>query len=350
MPDAPKVSIIIPVYNAERDLEQCLSNALEQSERAIEVIAIDDGSTDGSAEILEKSQNLDSRVVVLSQENAGSGRARNAGLKAANGRFVAFLDSDDWYPDRETLAKLYRAADANGALICGGSFCRITEDGFQTQFSGNMAGYAFAAEGMIEYRDYQFDHGYHRFLYDRAMLLENGVSFPEYRRYQDPPFFVNAMIAAGQFYAIPDVVYCYRAEYSAIQWNQVKTLDLAKGLREVYTQARAHQLDELAKLTISRINGDYAGILLDGLRGGDRELLGILTKINADFDGLLEPLSRMLDALSGSIASDVYEELARAKGELQTVQNSLSYRTAKALLKIPSALKQLALRRRFTRE
>jgi len=90
------ISVIIPVYNTAEYLPRCLDSVLNNTYRYLEVICINDGSTDNSAEILQRYAQQDSRVVIITQENAGVSAARNAGLDSATGEFVAFIDSDDW--------------------------------------------------------------------------------------------------------------------------------------------------------------------------------------------------------------------------------------------------------------
>lgn len=90
-----KVSVIIPVYNTEEYLDECLQSILNQSLKEIEIICIDDGSTDNSLNILKLYESLDNRITVISQENHGQGYARNRGLEIANGKYIYFMDSDD---------------------------------------------------------------------------------------------------------------------------------------------------------------------------------------------------------------------------------------------------------------
>ena len=93
----PDVSVIIPVYNAENYLRQCLESVLAQTLENIEVICVDDGSGDSSPEILKEYAAKDPRIKVLTQKNAGAGAARNKGLAASSGRYLSFLDSDDFF-------------------------------------------------------------------------------------------------------------------------------------------------------------------------------------------------------------------------------------------------------------
>ena len=103
----PKVSVIIPVFNVEEYLGECLDSILGQTLREIEVVCVDDGSTDGSAAILDTYAAKDGRVKVLRQPNAGAGAARNAGLAVATGEYLLFCDPDDWCEKRCCLDKVY---------------------------------------------------------------------------------------------------------------------------------------------------------------------------------------------------------------------------------------------------
>lgn len=91
----PKISVIIPVYNTAKFLRQCLDSVVTQTLHDIEIICIDDGSTDASLDILNEYAANDSRITILTQQNKGAGAARNAGMRAAHGEYIHFLDSDD---------------------------------------------------------------------------------------------------------------------------------------------------------------------------------------------------------------------------------------------------------------
>lgn len=91
-----KASIILPVYNVEKYLPRCLDSLLNQTLNELEFICIDDGSTDKSLDILRRYARKDSRFIIVTQENQGSGVARNKGLQLAKGKYIAFLDPDDW--------------------------------------------------------------------------------------------------------------------------------------------------------------------------------------------------------------------------------------------------------------
>ncbi len=112
-----KVSVIIPVYNTELYLKECLESVINQSLKEIEIICINDGSTDGSFKILKEYSKLDSRIILINQENRGLSEARNNGIKIAKGEYIHFLDSDDFYYKNDALEKLYKKISKNNVDI-----------------------------------------------------------------------------------------------------------------------------------------------------------------------------------------------------------------------------------------
>ena len=115
-----RISVIIPIFNTGVYLSRCLDSILNNTYRNLEIICINDGSTDDSGKILEEYKTRDSRIVVLSQENRGISAARNAGIDIATGKFIAFIDSDDWiHPNYfRYLAQLQQETKVDIA-ICG---------------------------------------------------------------------------------------------------------------------------------------------------------------------------------------------------------------------------------------
>lgn len=111
------ISVIVPVYNTEPYLEKCMDSILGQDYHSIEVICINDGSTDKSAEILADYQKKDDRVKIISQQNGGLSAARNSGLKAAAGDYILFLDSDDWLESQTCSIALKTAEEASADIV-----------------------------------------------------------------------------------------------------------------------------------------------------------------------------------------------------------------------------------------
>ena len=113
--DIPAVSVIIPVYNAAEFLKDGLNSLLKQTLREIEIICVDDGSTDGSLVILKEFEKADARIRVIHQENQGAGAARNNGMDVARGKYLAFLDADDFF-EKNMLKAAYDRAEETGSM------------------------------------------------------------------------------------------------------------------------------------------------------------------------------------------------------------------------------------------
>ena len=120
------ISIIIPVYNAELFLDECIKSLIKQTYKNLEIIFIDDGSKDESKKIIEKYLNIDSRIKYFYKENGGACSARNKGLEEMTGEYVCFVDSDD-YVENDYVNKLYSSIKENKANIACCNFSRVNE-------------------------------------------------------------------------------------------------------------------------------------------------------------------------------------------------------------------------------
>lgn len=124
----PIISIIIPVYNAEKELKKCVESILRQTQKNIEIILIDDGSADASLSICQKYAEGDCRVKVVHQKNAGVSAARNAGIEMATGQYIGFVDSDDWIAP-EMYERLLSEAERTGSDVVMCDATTVYDDG-----------------------------------------------------------------------------------------------------------------------------------------------------------------------------------------------------------------------------
>lgn len=130
----PKVSVIVPAYNAEKAIERCVRSILNQEYKDLECIVVDDGSKDSTGEILDRIAKEDERLVVIHKENGGVSRARNTAIEAIKGEYVQFLDADDWIPTDSTKL-LVRTMEENKADLAVGYFYRVVGDNVALQGS-----------------------------------------------------------------------------------------------------------------------------------------------------------------------------------------------------------------------
>lgn len=281
-----KVSVVIPVFNVEPYLAECLDSVLAQTLRDIEVVCVDDGSTDGSGSLLDEYASEDPRIKVIHQSNMGVGHARNVGMDASSGDFIAFMDPDDLYPDETVLEDLVTGAESNGVKVCGGSL--LTKEGVELEPE-----FTFREDGLIDYADYQFEYGFYRYIYNRRMLVDAGVRFPGLARFQDVPFCVNALHAAGRIYALKRVSYLYRDGHKTVEWSAdegrkalahvegiLATYDLAVGYGYSAMAARLRdRLKGFVKLLCSESNGlrAHLGLVIAERDGVKRELESVIS-------------------------------------------------------------------------
>lgn len=199
-----KVSVIIPVYNTQEYLAECLDSVIGNTLEDIEIICVDDGSTDGSSEIIKKYAARDARIKALTKENGGLSSARNAGLAAASGEYVLFLDSDDYIEPR-ALEYLYAEAKSDNLdqlFFCAKPFYDgYGEDSAQTSdyyarkadYSGVMTGREIFIK-MSENAEYRPSACLQ--LIRRGFLADNGISFINGIVYEDNPFTIQCLFAA----------------------------------------------------------------------------------------------------------------------------------------------------------
>lgn len=137
MPENPLISVIIPVYNVASYLPRCLDSVCNQTYKNLEIILVDDGSTDNSAEICKDYASKDNRITVIHQKNAGLSAARNSGMERMQGEFFTFIDSDDWVaPDY--CQTLFERIEQTQADVSAGNFVYALEDGRMTPSSRSV--------------------------------------------------------------------------------------------------------------------------------------------------------------------------------------------------------------------
>lgn len=208
----PQVSLILPVFNVERFLYKCFDSLINQSLSEIQIIFIDDCSTDDSFKIVQQFKSNDSRVEVYRLENnSGPAVARNFGLKKARGNYVQFIDPDDIIPFN-AVEKLYNSAALNSADLVRGNGV-FFQHGNAAKLSPmqNVSWVKDASE--LNYENENF-HGlpfYHPiFLFNKHFLLMNKIRYPELRSGEDPIFLLEALLAAGKVNTVAETVYLYR--------------------------------------------------------------------------------------------------------------------------------------------
>ncbi len=155
-----KITVIIPVYQAEKYLAECVQSVREQSYEALEIILVDDGSRDASPRMCDEYAISDARIKVIHKQNGGLSSARNAGIAAATGDYVLFLDSDDFWNDRDAISRIVRRIQKTGAQVLNFSYIKFFEDTAEQQpyFQG-IESMPQALQSRQQQWEHLFSHG-----------------------------------------------------------------------------------------------------------------------------------------------------------------------------------------------
>ncbi len=186
----PKVSIIIPVYNVEKYLRECLDSVINQTLKDIEIIIVDDGSTDNSPEICDEYASKDNRIKVIHQKNQGLGEARNVGLRIASCDYIGFVDSDD-YIDLDFYEKLYDAAIKKESEVTVARIKNFYKNKNFVNLFYNLSDTSICLKSVV------WDS-----LYKKDFLNKNNIEFPKNRIFEDVlfSFKVNCFVKKRFFY------------------------------------------------------------------------------------------------------------------------------------------------------
>jgi len=210
-------SIIVPVFNVEKYLRQCLDSVIQQSFQNFEVICVNDGSTDRSLSILQEYLQKDTRIKLIDQANRGLSAARNAGIDAAKGEYVFFLDSDDWI-EPDTLKILSEKQNGEDLVCFNGR--RYFEDGRSEESDkgiedSNLIGWDYYNKYASKTRKFDFVCSVLR-IYKRSFLKEKNVRFAEKIYHEDNLFTPIVCFYARSVSIIPDSLYVYRIRSGSI--------------------------------------------------------------------------------------------------------------------------------------
>ncbi|MBE9561043.1 MAG: glycosyltransferase family 2 protein [Proteobacteria bacterium] len=218
-----KISVIIPVYNAEQLLRQCLDSVLQQSLPQIEILLINDASSDDSQLIIDEYLMADDRFKVIRlKQNSGVSTARNAGIKKAIGEYVIFLDADDYWGSPRMLQQLYDKVIAEQADLISFGFCRVDEAGHRNGFKVEMP----SVVNLQQQDNWQIKYNVWAKLVSRKLLIDNDIRFePSLVMGEDALFSIAVYCNASRLVTVDEVYYCYRVNQQGAnlsQWNSAK--------------------------------------------------------------------------------------------------------------------------------
>lgn len=214
----PLITIIVPVYNTKSYLKECLETIRRQTLDRIEIILVNDGSTDGSQCVCEEYKSMDQRISVIHQQNRGLSASRNIAIEKAKGEFILFVDSDD-YIDINLCQKAYDYAKEKNADIVRFFYQEDTKLGIrfhskQLTLSQDVIGAdidklktAYTSGAMVW-----------KFLISRDLLILNNIRFPENLIYEDMYFTTKLALSSRRMVVLHETLYSYRIRRSSLSW------------------------------------------------------------------------------------------------------------------------------------
>lgn len=311
-----KISVIVPVYNCEDYIEESIKSILNQSFKDIEVICVDDGSTDDSLNILKELSMQDTRLKVFTQENQGSSVARNNALEKASGDYIYFFDADDYIVD-DCLEKIYNNAINNDSDIVifkydqykEGYFLKHSEQDIEKQFSKtDFTNFTFDC---YDYRIRAFKGPFAPWFkfYKKEFLDKYDFEFPPGLNHNDVPFHVKTILKASKISFIPEYLYHYRIDNP----NSISNTRL-KNFKDIFSIIKIVEdflkdenlLEEFEKefeyFTINRIIYEMKGRPNEYFRIAKNKLF----KVNLDNNLLSENVSFKLETIMNSNSIEEY--------------------------------------------
>lgn len=250
MSNQVKVSIIIPVYNVEQYISQCLDSLINQTLQEIEIICINDGSKDNSLNILNDYAKKDSRIKIINKKNEGLSCARNDGLKAASGEYIGYVDSDDWVAE-DFYEKLFIAAKKYNADIAAGNIVRCGK--LVRKYRIKYEKEELLTDGLEKLKAAQipkYNYVWNK-IYKRESLLKLDIPFPAGKVYEDIRWSIKVIYYLENLVTVPESNYYYRKNQNSIvsvtKKSEKNMKDGDEAVDIMVQFAQEHNLTEILK-------------------------------------------------------------------------------------------------------
>jgi len=302
----PRISVIVPVYNVERYLEPCLESLAAQTFEDLEVIMVNDGSTDGSAALAEDFARRDPRFRLVHQANGGLSKARNTGIEVATAEFIAFADSDDVVPPR-AYELLVGALDTTGSDFATGNVHRLTTAGTsQARFLARAFARTRLKTHVTRDRALLADRTAWNKLFRRSFWQRHGWRFPEGRYNEDIPVMLPAHFEARSVDVIEEPVYYYRiregGELSITQRRveEKALLDRLEAVESVSDYLARRGPRRAKRWYDASVVTDDLSYYLNALESADDDYRALfLDRVNAFLERVPRSTFRRLSAIDG---------------------------------------------------
>lgn len=234
------ITIVVPVYNVESYLDKCVESIVKQTYKNLEIILVDDGSTDNSGKMCDEWAEKDSRIKVIHKENGGLSDARNKGIDIATGKWIGFIDSDD-YIDVTMFEKLYKACIENNCKISSCGFLREFDDKSRNERWTTKDDMLLDRDGMMEYlyRGAVTCVAWNK-LYD--ITLFDNIRYPYKKIHEDQYTTYKVFCQTDKLYYISECLYYYYQRENSITGVSfsIKNLDILEALEQAMDYHKEH--------------------------------------------------------------------------------------------------------------
>jgi len=277
-----KISVIIPIFNTGKFLNKCLNSLLNQSLTNIEIICVDDGSTDNSLKILKSYENKDERVKVFTQKNNCAGAARNLGISYAKGKYILFVDSDDWF-EEDGFKLLYDKAEQLNVDL-------LLFDSIEHKINNQFKERKYFNNNEDDFSNLVFDYHYKNNklvmnsffvpwskLYRTKFLLDKDIKFSEIPLFEDMFFNVTVTTLASKIAYYPKILYHYNRLNSSSITSDIKYDAKALIIVDIYKSIE----------NFLRKNDFYEELEFNYIFSKIKEYINVLNRIHEDYKEIL---------------------------------------------------------------
>lgn len=298
------ISVLTTVFNEEPYIEQAIRSAEAQTGIKLEIICIDDGSTDRSAEIVQGLAGEYGNILLVRHDNRGAGVTQNEALMLARGRYLAFLGGDDYFLDDDCMKTMIAACEDNDVAICSARIKTLTNGNFSSQSVKSKLPVHY--DGRIySFRKYQMRPGYCSMVIRSDLVKENHIWFPTTRRYQDEPFDIDILYYADNVFLLNKDYYCGRLSNSSDRLKNSRIVyEALKASKILVEKAIQYDLDFVVEEEVNKLSKIKTYLF----RSLNTETLSCLLEINQaisdykkDPDYVAEPIRDIFRAVDGLI-------------------------------------------------
>lgn len=316
----PKLSIIVPVYNAENYLDECIKSIINQTIRDIEILLIDDGSSDKSLSVCQKYEKIDSRIHVISHENSGAGKTRDLGVWSCKGDYIGFVDADDWV-DNDMFESMYNTAIKNNVDVvrCNTKLHRNgkIEERWNPPYCNKVLNREDIEKKIIPLliapeKEKNYDHRLLRgcvcAIYKRDIIINNNIHFTDLKSGEDVLFAIDVMLKSNGMVILPNPYYHY------MFYNNDS---LSKSASSITSSQRS----ELRRQMVKRLEHTSGyEIIVDRWKQEDRRLVYLDVRIISVYAGInsrKERIKQLRNLLNDDAARNAFKDKIDKKLPIQ---------------------------------